>query len=451
MVFFHKNAWALMLKELIDEDDFCRKVRMSKEANTKTGFYSLFYILLHDPSLQVLESLLSNYTLQDVVNGLKHLIKFKFDRLTKEAYENILLVVQMMLGYEENIDTLIINLLRHHLVEEVYSMYKDNPKYFSNHPNSLMFLVFFCAQSNSKRDVFEDSNFTTRDFLFTTVKEMVTNPHFDEYKKKRAKKELRDKNPEYPVFPFTPYFSSRQLLSTLFTPTPLNILSSQLSADLEMNIMFILEHDQNFEFHLSLLFKNYIRSEDDACRVLRFMVNIPYPQNIGRLANSLLDKYPSSYLALIYDMLFWNQKERLNGNLIEYLRGNSNRIAAKLDSLQEEWGALKLAIKSTKKKQEHTVEDVTRMIHSLNFQKYFGLVKEMEKWGTPIVPKEMYDRIIEDSSDWDGYAQVYLWKIIGFQKIYLGFDVEVPKRVESLEALEGLEIVRNLSSMEKRS
>ncbi|AFM99090.1 hypothetical protein EHEL_091980 [Encephalitozoon hellem ATCC 50504] len=439
-----------MLKELIDEDDFCKKLRMSKEANTKAGFYSLFYILLHDPSLQVLESLLSNYTLQDVVNGLKHLIKFKFDRLTKDAYANILFVVRMMLDYEENIDTLIINLLRHHLVEEVYSMYKDKSRYFSNHPNSLMFLMFFCAQSNSKRDAFEDSNFTTRDFLFTTVREMITNPHFDEYKKKRAKKMSKSASPEYPDFPFASYFSSKQLLQTLLTPTPLNILSSQLSVELEMNIMFILEHEQNFKFHLGLLFRNYIRNEDDACRALRFIVNIPYPQNIARLANSILDKYPSSYLALIYDMLFWNQKEKLNGNLVEYLRGSNNKITAKLDSLQEEWEALRLAMESIKRKQENTVEDVIRMIHGLNFQKYFGLIKEMEKWGTPIVPREMYDRIIGESSEWDGYAQVYLWKIIGFQKIYLGFDVDTPRRIESLEALEGFEIVRNLLSIKKK-
>ncbi|ADM12324.1 uncharacterized protein Eint_091980 [Encephalitozoon intestinalis ATCC 50506] len=439
-----------MLKELIDEDDFCRKLRTSKEEDSKTGFYRLFYVLLDDPSLQVLESLLSNYTLQDVVNGLKHLIKFKFDRLTKEVYANILLVVRMMLDYEENIDTLIINLLRHHLVEEVYSMYKDKPKYFNNHPNCLSFLAFFCAQSSTRRDAFE-ANLSTRDFLFMTIKEMMSGSHFEDQKKKKIKKESIHGSSEYPIFPFTSYFSSKKLLPALFMPTSLNILSSQLSVDLEMNIMFILEHDQNFDFHLELLFKNHIRNLDDACRVLRFVVNIPYPQNIGRLVNSLLDKYPSSYIAVIYDMLFWNQKERLNGNLVEYLKGNSNKIAEKITSLQEEWKPLKLAMESIKKRQECTVESITKMIHGLNFQKYFGLVKEMEKWGTPIVPKEMYDRIILESSEWDGYAQVYLWKIIGFQKIYLGLDVDTPKRIESLEGIEGFEIIKSLSNIKKRT
>ncbi|CAD27166.1 hypothetical protein [Encephalitozoon cuniculi GB-M1] len=439
-----------MLRELVDEDDFCRKLRMSKEENCKTGFYWLFYTLIHDPSLEILESLLSNYTLQDVINGLKHLIKFKFDRLTKNVCANILLIVRMMLDYEENIDTLIINLLRHHLVDEVYSMYKDKPKYFSNHSNSLVFLVFFCAQSSSRRGVFGDSSLSSRDFMFMRVKEMLQSPNSEEYKEKRMKRKAIHVSPEYPAFPFASYFSSRQLLTALFTPTPLNILSSQLSADLEMNVMFILEHEENFGFHLDLLFKNYIRNEDDACRVLRFIVNIPCPLNIGRVVNSLLDRYPASYVALVYDILFWNQKERLNGNLIEYLRGDNNKIVAKLTFLQEEWEPLRLAVESIKRKQEQTVENLARTIHNLNFNRYFGLVKEMEKWGTPVIPKEMYDRIIAESSEWDGYAQVYLWKIIGFQKIYLGLEVDAPKKIESLEALEGLEIVRNLSGLKKR-
>lgn len=445
---FGKTALAPMLKEAIDEDDFCKRLRMAKEDGSVEGFYGLFHSLLDDPSLQVLESLLSTYGVADVINGLKHLIKFKFDRLTRNVEVNVLSIVRMMLEYEENIDTLIINLLRHHLVDEVYSMYKDRPRYFATHPTSLMFLTFFCAQNRQTRGSFGDSSLPTRDFLFMEVKEVLETPLSREGGKKRVKRDGGGGD-KYPSFPFASHFSSRRLLPALFTPTPLNLLSSQLSVDLEMNIMFILENEENFDFHMHLLLKDYVKCEDDACRVLRFVANVPCPLNIVKVVDSLLDRYPLSYIALVYDLLFWTQGERPNGNLMEYLRGDGNKVASRLSSLSEEWESLRLVMASLKKRQEHTVESIARTMHGLNFHKYFGMIKEMEKWGAPIVPEDMYDRVIAESSEWDGYAQVYLWKILGFQKIYLGLEVSVSRAMETLEAIEGLEIVRGLSAARK--
>lgn len=425
-----------MLRSLIDGDDFCKRLMASKDEDIKVNFYSCFYNLLMDPSEELMECFLSNYMIQDIVNGLRHLIKVKFNRLTDEVAKNIVKIVEVLLKYGENSDTLVVNLLRHHLVDEVYLMYRNNTRYFKEHPNCMTFLVFFCSQNSTTREVFGDESFSSRDFLFTRVKDMWDAFHSNSIKRK-AVLDASD------IFPFE--FPEGHL-SILLTPTPVNIIFSQLSVELEMNVMFILENDQNFDFHLSILFRDYIRAEREACWVLRFLANIPRPLNITRLVNSILERYPSSFIALIYDLVLWNQAEGFNGNLVEYLRREKNHFTRMLDGLQQDCKLLRLSMKSINHRQEQTMEEVVRNIHGLSFSRYYGMVKEMEKWGTPVVPREMYSRVIPESFRWDGYAQVYLWKILGFQKIYLGFDIDEVTN-GSLEAVEGSEIIKNLRTL----
>ncbi|KAM0672720.1 hypothetical protein CWI42_110390 [Ordospora colligata] len=439
-----------MLKDLIDEDEFCRKLRTASEDDAQDGFYIIFYKLLLDPSQQLLDSLLSSYPVQDVVNGLKHLIKFKFYRLTDDVSNNLISIVSMMLVYEDNVDTLIVNMLRLHLIEDVFSMYKAHPKYFTSHPVSLMFLMFFCAQSTIHRAFFDASDFQCSDFLFLQIKEMIEDQGSETYVNKRSKKNISKRNLDYPPFPFIDYFYSKGLLNVLFTATPFNMLSSQLSVELEMNIMFVLEnvHNLNFDFYMNLLFKDYIRNETEACRVLRFIANIPCMLSIYNVVDSILRRYPSSFVALIYDLMFWNEKEKINQNLVDYLKIMDNRCILMINPLLDEWQSLKYAIDIIHKRHQPTKESIHRMIHGLGFDRYYEIVREMKRNNIPIIPIEMYDKIIKESFEWDGYAQVYLWKILGFQKIYFGLDVsDAGYKERSIEAKEGFEIVKSLCTL----
>ncbi|KAH9410764.1 hypothetical protein HK407_11g16580 [Ordospora pajunii] len=439
-----------MLKDLIDEDEFCRKLRIASENDAEDGFYMIFYKLLMDPSQQLLDSLLSSYPVQDVVNGLKHLIKFKLYRLTNDVSGNLINIVGMMLAYEDNVDTLVVNLLRHHLIEEVFSMYKVHPKYFAGHPVSLMFLTFFCTQSTIYRTFFDASDFQSRDFLFVHIKEMMEDQGSEAYIGKRFKKNAYRHDLDHPSFPFIDYFCSKRLLHVLFTATPFNMLSSQLSVELEMNIMFVLEnvHGINFDFYMNLLFKDYIGSEKEACRVLRFIANIPCALSISNVADSILKRYPSSFVALIYDLMFWNSRDKINQNLADYLKGVGNECMRMANPLLNEWQSLRYAIDTIHRRHQPTKESICRMIHGLEFDRYYEMVREMRRSSIPIIPIEMYDKIIKESFEWDGYAQVYLWKIFGFQKIYFGLDVgDAGDKERSIEAIEGLEIVKNLCTL----
>lgn len=427
-----------MLKSQIDEDDFCKKLRISQNESLNTNFYAYFYCLLINPSSSTLENFLSNFMMQDIVNGLKHLIKFKFDRITDEVKKNILSIIEMLLNYEGNIDTLIVNLLRHQLIDEVYHMYQEKKRYFEEHSNCLMFLTFLCQDIEIRKKI-SFVRFDTRDFLFISVKEAWE--RF--YNNKKISTKYIQEEKQLLLSPFPLGLSDKQYLKSLLVPTPLNILSSQLSVELEMNLIFILENDNNFNFHISILFDNYIKNANKACWVIRYLVNIHRPLDISRLVNAIIKKYPTSFIALIYDFLFWNQTEQLNKNLIEYLKKEDNDIVKKVFSFKQDWGLLELALDNINKKQECTIEDVVKIIHNLNFSKYYELIVEMEKWKIIVIPREMYNKIIIESFGWDGYAQVYLWKIIGFQKIHFGFEVNEFKG-GSLEALEGFEIVKNL-------
>lgn len=409
--------FAPMLKALIDEDDFCRRLRTAENEDPGASFYACFGRLLRHPSADNLEALLSSYAVQDTVNGLKHLIKFKLHRMTSEAVAHVVEAVEMLLAYEKGLDTLVVNLLRHHMVREVHSMYVRNSRYFAENPGCMAFLAFFCAQDASLRSAF-DTHIVSRDFLFSHIRSLWS--------------EHGESADTLPV--------DTRYLRALHTSTPLNILSAQISVELEMNIAFLLENEQNFDFHMSLLFRDHMASEGGACRVLRYLVNIPRHVRIARLVNAVLERYPSVFLAVVYDILFWNQTDELNANLVEYLREEESRVAG------DRWRQLRAALQSMEQK-EQTLEHVVRAIHGMNFSRYYGMIRDMGRWKTPIVPREMYRTIIPESFGWDGYAQVYLWKVLAFQKIHLGYEVCAFEE-GSPEALEGLEIMNAIRSDE---
>jgi hypothetical protein len=425
-------AETLMLKAQIDEDDFCKKLVHSSTDDPKTRFYALMHQLLLSPDPHVLEALLLGYSTLDVVNGLKHLIKFKFLQLREEVRRNLVKIVGLMLGYGKNIDTLVVNLLRMGMVDEVCELHRENPGYFQENQNALLFLAFSCSQV--RKGPIQGPDFHARDFLFMRIHACI-----NERRKATKVRRTRDNAVVAPNFHF-PYVSefTEKELKILFTPTPPNLLSSRLSADLELDLLFMAEAESNLNFYSRLLLTDYIRNEEEACAAMRFLANIPTPLCIDRVVGAVLGKYPTAFLALVFDLLFYNQSESINQNVVEYLMTVD---AEKLRALKEGWEPLGLAL--SRARQEPSSAEITRSIHAMNFVRFYGVVREMRVRKRAFIPRILYGQIIRESVGWDGYAQVYLWKILAHQRILFGYEVgEVGGG--SIEAMEGMEVIAHL-------
>jgi hypothetical protein len=97
---------------------------------------------------------------------------------------------------------------------------------------------------------------------------------------------------------------------------------------------------------------------------------------------------------------------------------------------------------------EISVNKIVGYLESLDFKRYYGLVRDMRKNGLPFIPQDMYEKLIGASHEWDSYVQVYLWKILVYQKILFAMD---PGEIEvrSTEGIEGMEMVNFVEARKK--
>jgi hypothetical protein len=426
---------SFMLKSQVDEDEFCKRTTDSSLDDPRTRFYAQLRQLLATPEPYTLEALLLSNN-SDVVSGLKHLIKFKFLQLQDDVRKNIVKIVELMLGYDRNIDTLVVNLLRIGMGDEVYGLYSRNPRYFQDNPTSLLFLAFSCAHSERMWHLVDSLDFYARDLLFMRIFKRIGSGVESSRGTRTRDNAVVASNF---CFPYASEFTQKQL-KMLFTPTQPNLLSSRLSVDLELNLLFMAEMEENFNFYADLLLSEYIRSEEEACAAVRFLANIPTPLCIYRTVNAILGKYPSAFTALIFDLLFYNQSEAINQNVAEYLRREGME---KLEKLKGSWAPLAAALSRIRQEPLQTPVEIAQSIHSLNFSRFYGLVKEMRMRGKAFIPRSLYGQVIRESAEWDGYAQVYLWKILAHQKILFGYEVK-EEEARSIEAQEGMEVIAHL-------
>lgn len=402
----------MLVKNPIDLDSFIEKINK----NSQDKYYSLLYNLINTPSIQNMDRILSSYSITDLVNSLKHLIKFKYNSLTDKIKANIIECVELILQYLENVDTLIINCLRLGLVSEVCGIFKRQMKYFEIHKMSVYFLAFHTQDAKLTQKLGTSS----RDFYYKRVIRQFTSQ-----------------------VPFTP-----QEMESLYTPTQVNYISSALSVDLELDLLFLSNVNSNLEFYKKLIISDFITTEDIAFRVLRFCVYIPYTDNIHTFTKSVVKKYPISCLALIYDLLFYNGKENISILAIKWIDAIKNKktlkipVIPKLEFLKKTFPDLNKALSVIYNNK--SIEEISRKIYNLNFQRYHCLISEMKEKNIPFIGHEIYSEIITISQEWDNYMQVYLWKILCFQKIL--FDFNIPEvSLVSLEAQEGAELLENIN------
>jgi hypothetical protein len=235
-------------------------------------------------------------------------------------------------------------------------------------------------------------------------------------------------------------------LESLNTPTPMSYISSAISVDLELDIVFISTVKNNFEFYLKLILDDYITSDEIAFRVLRFCVYIPFTNNILLFSKAVVKKYPIGSIALIYDLLFYNEKENISTLAISWVNMLKSNNSSDLINFKKQFinfdKALS-AIYNTK-----NIEEITKRIYNFNFVRYYETIQEMKDKKMPFISHDMYKEIIAISQEWDNYMQVYLWKILGFQKVFFGFKIpEVD--LNTIEAKEGEKLIKFMKKHNK--
>ncbi|KAF9762478.1 hypothetical protein NGRA_1978 [Nosema granulosis] len=401
----------MLVKNIIDLDSFMEKITI----DSQDKYFSLLFSLIDSPSIQNMDRILSSFSINDLVNSLKHLIKFKYNCLTDRIKSNLVECVELILQYKENVDTLIINCLRLGLVEEVMAMFKRQTKYFQIHKMGFFFLAFHTQDLK----LIHKLGVSSRDFYYKRVLQQITTQS-----------------------PFLP-----QEIDSLYIPTPVNYISSAISVELELDILFLSNVKSNLDFYKKLILKDFINSEDMAFRVLRFCVYIPYTNNIYLFSQDVVKKYPTSCMALIYDLLFFNGKENISTLTVKWLDAIKTKKAKhttnfpRLEVLKKLFPDLSKALATVYNNK--SIEETTKKIYSLNFTKYYSVITEMKEKNIPFIGQDIYEEIISISQEWDNYMQVYLWKILTFQKILFNFNI--PKiELISQEAKEGAEIINSL-------
>jgi hypothetical protein len=88
-------------------------------------------------------------------------------------------------------------------------------------------------------------------------------------------------------------------------------------------------------------------------------------------------------------------------------------------------------------------DEVYFLLEKLDYTKYYEVIRLMKKTNSPVIPYDKYDIYINISQNWDGYIQVFFWKILTYQKILFKYDIDI-EMPKSLEAIEGYEIFKNI-------
>lgn len=437
MLKFHLPIF-LMLKCEFDVDELIIALRSAKNTftlpclniSTTDQHDFVLYILsnlLENPSEKYINALIinthDNFFL--FTNMLKTLIKTHFLQLTDQ--KNIITIVNMfytILDDKKIAEPASVNLLRYSSYYPVLQALETND----------IFTMYFKGITGSIENT---PHVYGRDFVFENVCDCLIN------------------NRQNNIFASNEY---------LHFPTPKQFLITKISSNLELNVIFYIEKVENYKhFYEAILFKKYITSLEIAKNVLRYLVAVYYTNNVERLIDiisRILEYYNNEILliAVFYDILFYNKNEEVNHFLFYYLGKCMNNeniwiflkkciVAKEIEQNLQCW------LSNFGGKSEHIakklgidfidISHIQRKIEKLDFDSYHKLVANMKLINVPFIPYSHYQKVISSSYTWDGYMQVFLWKILAFQKILFRFEVD-HYNFETLEAKEGYEILINL-------
>ncbi|KAF7683949.1 Integrator complex subunit 3 like protein [Astathelohania contejeani] len=470
----------IILKNQIDNDTLINAMHESyKTFEKETSFgtlikthykevmHTLLYKLLVEFNTGDFNSLIASIRDEFIIinNSLKHLIKYKFVYLTKQACINLIRLVNQLIPFNPHHESLIINLLRNKDVrhdikvsDEIRSIYIENGKHFNS--NLIIFLIYFGIvgmEEYINSEGIDINKALGRDFVIQKVY-----------------------NGESANFEFLNY------------PTPKHLLISKIRPDLELNILFMLDNKLNhLNYFYSWLFSHYINTQEVAKDVLRYLSSVYYTNRdnnqLYKIIDAILQKYPKLEFFIFYDLFFHVRNDPTNEIPLKYLiyshkkkkkagcyifnyiydilqnkerkesfqnyiqESNINtNIFFEESNNEEDTKIISYIFKIKKKGLDYS--SVVKYIEQLDFKKFSFLIEDIRNTGLPFIPHNIYYQLIDESITWDNYMQVYFWKILAYQKILLGYDVDsslikasnLENELENLEMRDGLEILKNL-------
>lgn len=425
-----------LLNDELDFDPIIKLIEDSKNAysslkkhlNTNEhNKYMLYilYILLKTPKKSIIENLLSNTqdNLQFFIEKFKRLIKGKYMQLN--CQENIIKIVNILnktVGRGEILDTLIINCLR----------YGSYSKYVELIDAENTFLLFY--KNNDKNKLFDVFG---RDYNFKQTFEEITRG----------------------AETYSQYCSYK---------TQKQFLIAKICPELEINIIFYLEQVfQHFNIYENWLFQYYIINNEVAKNIIRYLVAVYFTNNVNnliRLIFTIFNAFNGDYIfiAIFYDAFLHENDDSVNTFLVsliledlsqnniftsyfmKFLANKTLRYrfvnfleASKLqtDSILDAFNLKNINI----------IDRVISTLETMNFDSYYRIIDNIKQNNEPFIDIKLYSEIIKLSNSWDGYMQIFLWKIFMHQKIHFNFMPE-HQNLETKEGIEGFELLMHLNS-----
>lgn len=412
------------LKKLDESKNAYNSIRnqITKQEHSNYMLY-LLYNLLKTPKKSLIENLLltTQDNLLSFIDTLKLIVKSKFMFLN--CQDNIIKIVNLLdksVGAKEIIETLVINCLR-------YASYSDAVSKLDVYSD---FITFF-----TKSDVKNNYNVFGKDYNFENTCENILNgnTNFSQY---------------------CNFQTQKQFLVTKICP------------NLEFNLIFYLEKvHKHYEIYEKWLLSYYIINPEIAKNVIRYLVAVYFTKNINnllRLIYLIFHNYKNEYvfISIFYDTFLYCHGEPINVFLIEIILDDMNKhnlfypffVRVLSNSLinKKFTSFLKASKQNVRPIMEHynllktaEIETIIQDIEMMNFDSYFEIIMRIEQMNKPFIKFEFYDKLIESSMYWDGYMQVFLWKIFAYQKIYFGYLPEC-KILQTSEAKDGYKILQYL-------
>lgn len=376
--------------------------------------YVLFILsnLLNNPTEEHINHLLNSNCINLFTTILKNLIKNKF--LYLNCQSNIITIVNLL---PKNVnESLIINLLRFsHQIDISDLKFVD----------SLFFKYFFGIDTQD--EVFG------KDYVFDKVYQYI-----EKQIKMGSNINIMEDQDDFEIE--TSFYLNYN--------TNKHFLVTKLNPDLELNLIYYIEQTGNEDKYYIDWLLGDLKGKEMAKDVLRYLMNVYYSTNIGKIIkiiNKILEHFNyDTYLilAILYDGIF-NSTD--NGLVFEILKNKRVRKylekIVQIEFFNTKWAAFYMKFND----KNDDIEDIYQKLVQIDFNKYYKIIGDIKR-GIPFISKDSYKKIIGMSYEWDGYVQVFLWKILTFQRIWYDYDVDesIRSELKSEEALEGFEIIKNI-------
>ncbi|WUR03024.1 uncharacterized protein VNE69_03236 [Vairimorpha necatrix] len=226
-------------------------------------------------------------------------------------------------------------------------------------------------------------------------------------------------------------------------PLPLSTTCATLiTYDMETDILFIAHVESNIQFYINAFIQKYKNKADD---ILTFINGkLLSGDNIDCLIKNIYryGKVYNEHNIQPRDIKMQTKsKPRDINNQIRDIDSQIRDINPQIRDIN---------LHSTKNiKQDinkpNDCHTLLRVISDLSFPSYYTCINNMKNTKVPFIAPALYKEVVFASFGYDNYVQVYLWKILVYQKILFDIEIEIEESdLKTQEALEGYDIYLNI-------